>query len=120
MAGSDSSSGFGEENRKTMAATCGRRTLQVASTSAKTLLSRSSLASTASKLPGLASPTKHNSASRLSSLHKITLSRLPVELGGALSLMPLHSVTASALFTSLLSLNNVNWGCLSEGFATPL
>ena len=41
--------------------------------------------------------------------------RLPVELGGALSLMPLHSVTASALFTSLLSLNNVNWGCLSEG-----
>ncbi|KAH7570274.1 hypothetical protein ACOSP7_018316 [Xanthoceras sorbifolium] len=103
-----------------MAATCGRRTLQVASTSAKTLLGRSSLASMASKLSGLASPTKPVSASRLSSLHKLTLSRLPVELGGALSLMPLHSVTASALFTSLLSLNNENWGCLSEGFATPL
>lgn len=42
--------------------------------------------------------------------------RLPVELTGVqLSLMPLHSVTASALFTSLLSLHNHNWGCLSEG-----
>ncbi|KAJ0094092.1 hypothetical protein Patl1_16140 [Pistacia atlantica] len=66
-------------------------------------------------LPGLASPIKTTTASRLSSLHKRTYSRLPVELGGALSLMPLHSVTASALFTSLLSLNNQNWGCLSEG-----
>lgn len=42
--------------------------------------------------------------------------RLPVELTGMQqSLMPLHSVTASALFTSLLSLHNHNWGCLSEG-----
>ena len=31
------------------------------------------------------------------------------------SLMPLHSVTASALLTSLLSVYNDNWGCLSEG-----
>ena len=29
--------------------------------------------------------------------------------------MPLHSVTASALLTSLLSLSNQSWGCLSEG-----
>lgn len=41
--------------------------------------------------------------------------RLPVELGGAQSLIPLHSATASALFTSLLSLHNTSWGCLSEG-----
>jgi len=44
------------------------------------------------------------------------LFRLPVQLAGAqLSLTPLHSATASALFTSLLSLHNTNWGCLSEG-----
>lgn len=42
--------------------------------------------------------------------------RLPVELTGVQqSLMPLHSVTASALFASLLSVQNDNWGCLSEG-----
>ncbi|KAK9027686.1 hypothetical protein V6N11_067509 [Hibiscus sabdariffa] len=40
--------------------------------------------------------------------------RLPVELGGAVTLIPLHSATASALFTSLLSLHNQSWGCLSE------
>ncbi|KHN12103.1 Putative polygalacturonase non-catalytic subunit JP650 [Glycine soja] len=45
--------------------------------------------------------------------------RLPVLLVGAqVSLTPLHSATASAMFTSLLSLHNTNWGCLSEG--TPL
>lgn len=38
-----------------------------------------------------------------------------MELGGAVTLMPLHSATASALFTSLLSLHNQSWGCLSEG-----
>jgi hypothetical protein len=44
------------------------------------------------------------------------LYRLPVELTGVQqSLMPLHSVTASALFASLLSVQNNNWGCLSEG-----
>lgn len=42
--------------------------------------------------------------------------RLPEQLGGAqMSLMPLYSVTASALFTSLLSVQNNKWGCLSEG-----
>ncbi|KAK9109381.1 hypothetical protein Sjap_017441 [Stephania japonica] len=46
--------------------------------------------------------------------------RLPVELGCSQSLMPLHSVTASSLLTSMLSLKGGNWGWLSEGFATPL
>ncbi|KAK9053990.1 hypothetical protein SSX86_025065 [Deinandra increscens subsp. villosa] len=43
------------------------------------------------------------------------LSRLPVELGGMQSLMPLHSVTASALLKSMLSSNVGQWGSLSEG-----
>ena len=38
-----------------------------------------------------------------------------MELASLQSLMPLHSVTASALSTSLLSLQNDKWGCLSEG-----
>jgi len=39
-----------------------------------------------------------------------------VQLAGTqISLTPLHSVTASALFTSLLSLHNNTWGVLSEG-----
>ncbi|KMT07256.1 hypothetical protein BVRB_6g148890 [Beta vulgaris subsp. vulgaris] len=70
----------------------------------------------ASKLPGFApSPNPRFSFQKL-----FTSSRIPVELGCADSLMPLHSVTASALLTSLLSLHSQSWGCLSEGFATPL
>lgn len=46
--------------------------------------------------------------------------RLPVGLGGAQSLIPLHSATASALLTSLLSLHNTSWGCLSEGIVRNL
>uniref|UniRef100_A0A2P2INA8 Uncharacterized protein MANES_13G030700 n=1 Tax=Rhizophora mucronata TaxID=61149 RepID=A0A2P2INA8_RHIMU len=116
-----------------MAANGVRRTLQFSSASAKSLFTRSStkatattarttkaspLASKSGNLSGF-SPSQPIPLSR-SSLQNLTFSRLPVELGGALSLMPLHSVTASALFTSLLSLHNDNWGCLSEGFATPL
>ena len=41
--------------------------------------------------------------------------RLPVALGCTESLMPLHSATASALFTSMLSVHSQSWGCLSEG-----
>lgn len=46
--------------------------------------------------------------------------RVPVELSAGVSLIPLHSVTASALLTSLLSLSNQTWGCLSEGILTYL
>ncbi|KAM1194360.1 hypothetical protein ACFX15_020661 [Malus domestica] len=98
-----------------MAANCARRTLQFSSASAKTLLSRppsSPFASKASKLTELTS-LKSASAPRLAA-QKLKFSRLPVELGGAQSLIPLHSATASALLTSLLSLHNTSWGCLSE------
>lgn len=44
--------------------------------------------------------------------------RVPVEMSAGVSLIPLHSVTASALLTSLLSLSNQNWSCLSEGMPT--
>ncbi|KAE8704962.1 putative Desacetoxyvindoline 4-hydroxylase [Hibiscus syriacus] len=102
-----------------MAATCGRRTLGFSCASAKTIFTHLPSSRPANNsLAGLFSPTKI-SAPRFS-LRNLTSSRLPVELGGAVSLIPLHSATASALFTSLLSLHNQSWGCLSEGFATPL
>ncbi|KAB2042025.1 hypothetical protein ERO13_D02G162700v2 [Gossypium hirsutum] len=102
-----------------MAATCGRRTLGFSCSSAKTIFTHLPSSTPANnKLPGLFSPNKI-SASRFS-LRNLTFSRLPVEMGGAVTLIPLHSATASALFTSLLSLHNQSWGCLSEGFATPL
>lgn len=43
--------------------------------------------------------------------------RLPVELGCGESLMPLHSVTASALLNSMLSSKVGHWGFLSEGIS---
>ncbi|XP_042504703.1 ATP-dependent DNA helicase PIF6-like [Macadamia integrifolia] len=43
--------------------------------------------------------------------------RLPMELGCSQSLMPLHNITASALFISILSLKSGNWGRLSEDFS---
>ncbi|CAI0434728.1 unnamed protein product [Linum tenue] len=111
-----------------MAASGARRIFQYSSSSSsKTLFSGASLAGNggtspfakkASKLTGL-SPPKPSSSSPLSH-PRLAFSRLPVELGGALTLMPLHSATSSALFTSLLSLHSQSWGCLSEGFATPL
>ncbi|KAJ8773795.1 hypothetical protein K2173_008258 [Erythroxylum novogranatense] len=100
-----------------------RRTLQFSSTSAKCILSNSTTYSStsASKVANFNGifTSRPCSVSRFS-LQKLISSRFPVELGGALSLIPLHSVTASALFTSLLTLHNDKWGCLSEGFATPL
>ncbi|CAL9052677.1 protein NUCLEAR FUSION DEFECTIVE 6, mitochondrial-like [Musa acuminata AAA Group] len=48
------------------------------------------------------------------------ISRSPVELGCAQSLMPFHSATATALLTSMLSTRPGGWTWLSEGFATPL
>ncbi|XP_010551567.1 PREDICTED: uncharacterized protein LOC104822141 [Tarenaya hassleriana] len=109
----------GRFSERNMAANGARRTLQLSSSSAKTLIGRSSAVSSASKFAGV-SVSESSSASSRFSLRRFTSSRVPVGLGGALSMMPLHSVTASALFTSLLSLSNQNWGSLSEGFATPL
>ncbi|GAU42137.1 hypothetical protein TSUD_238910 [Trifolium subterraneum] len=93
-----------------MASTCARKSIQIASSSAKTLLSRRS--------PSSSSSSKFNASAFQTSPHKrsFSYSSLPVQLVGAqVSLTPLHSATASALFTSLLSLHNNNWGCLSEG-----
>ncbi|XP_061359644.1 protein NUCLEAR FUSION DEFECTIVE 6, mitochondrial [Gastrolobium bilobum] len=104
-----------------VAANSARKTLQIASSSTRTLLcARSSSASAstshAAKLNGFASSSRASPQKR-----SLSFSWLPVQLAGAqVSLTPLHSATASALFTSLLSLHNNKWGCLSEGFATPL
>ncbi|PQP95326.1 protein NUCLEAR FUSION DEFECTIVE 6 chloroplastic/mitochondrial-like [Prunus yedoensis var. nudiflora] len=101
-----------------MAANCARRTLQFSSSSAKTLLCRTPCSPFASKASNLIELTAVKPTLALDSL--LRSSRFPVELAGAQSLIPMHSATASALFTSLLSLHNNSWGCLSEGFATPL
>ncbi|XP_042489362.1 protein NUCLEAR FUSION DEFECTIVE 6, mitochondrial-like isoform X1 [Macadamia integrifolia] len=105
-----------------MAANYARRTLLSSPASASKILSEcrssSSFVLGASKVGGFAS-TKPTSA-RVSQ-HKLSLfSGFPMELGCAQSLMPLHSVTASALLTSMLFLKGGNWGWLSEGLATPL
>nr|XP_027076360.1 protein NUCLEAR FUSION DEFECTIVE 6, chloroplastic/mitochondrial isoform X2 [Coffea arabica] len=98
-----------------MSSNCARRLLQQSSSSAKAFLSsgpRISLPSVASgttKLGGLPSP-----ASRLSRRHNLfSKSRVRMELACGESLMPLHSVTASALLKSMLS-SGVAVGCLSE------
>ncbi|XP_043716844.1 protein NUCLEAR FUSION DEFECTIVE 6, mitochondrial-like isoform X1 [Telopea speciosissima] len=104
-----------------MASNYARRTLVSSSASATRILSgcrpSSSCVSGAGKVGGF---TPARPTSRVSR-HKLSFfSRMPMELGCAQSLMPLHSVTASALLTSMLSLKGGNWGWLSEGFATPL
>ncbi|RYR09874.1 hypothetical protein HN51_069296 [Arachis hypogaea] len=96
-----------------VAANCARKTLQLASSSsAGTLFSRRSFPLV--KLNGLpSSPSRTYTQKRSHSFP-----RVPEQLAGVaqlVSLTPLHSATASALFTSLLSLHNTNWGCLSEG-----
>ncbi|XP_004514687.1 uncharacterized protein [Cicer arietinum] len=98
-----------------VAANCARKSFQIASSSAKTLISRRST------LPSSSNSTKFNASFFQSSSPKRSLSNswFPVQLAGAqVSLTPLHSATASALFTSLLSLHNNNWGCLSEADET--
>ncbi|KAJ4823302.1 hypothetical protein Tsubulata_026952 [Turnera subulata] len=105
-----------------MAASGVRKTLlQFSSASAKTLVNRSTTTSNTStftvktaKLNGLF-PSKPTSASP-SSLGRLGFSRIPTELGGVLSLIPLHSVTASALSTSLLSLHGDSQHHYNKGF----
>ncbi|CAH8297528.1 unnamed protein product [Eruca vesicaria subsp. sativa] len=103
-----------------MAANGVRRALQSSSSTGRIFFRRSSAAP---KLGNFA--FENGSSSSRSSLRRLTSSsvlccRIPVELSAGMSLIPLHSVTASALLTSLLSLSNQSWGCLSEGFATTL
>ncbi|XP_074309873.1 uncharacterized protein LOC141644281 isoform X3 [Silene latifolia] len=74
-----------------------------------------SIGSKSSKLPGFTTSSNPNSTPNISPQRLFSSSRLPVELAGAQSLMPLHSATASALFTSLLSVHAQSWGSLSEG-----
>ncbi|KAL0663977.1 hypothetical protein Bca4012_100814 [Brassica carinata] len=95
-----------------MAANGVRRALHSSSSTGRILFSRSSSAPKLGKSAGFA--FGNGSSSSRSSLRRLTSSRIPVELGAGMSLIPLHSVTASALLTSLLSLSNQSWGCLSE------
>ncbi|KAL8471357.1 hypothetical protein ACS0TY_028227 [Phlomoides rotata] len=100
-----------------MASRCARNLVQRSSSSAKSLLfptqSSHSVSAGAPKLCGLAPAVSRRRS-------PFFASRLPVELGCGESLMPLHSVTASALLNSMLSSKIGRWGFLSEGFATPL
>ncbi|KAF8390398.1 hypothetical protein HHK36_024924 [Tetracentron sinense] len=104
-----------------MAASCARRTLVSSSASATTILSRYSRPSSSSSsiasgetMFGRFAFAKPTSSSRFSRQKLPFFSRLPVELGCVQSLMPLHSVTASSLLTSMLSMKAGNWGWLSE------
>ncbi|CAN8235773.1 unnamed protein product [Cochlearia groenlandica] len=105
-----------------MAANVARRALQSSSSSSRILFGRSSATSSASKIGKSAGIAFENgsssSSSSRSSLRRLTSSRIPVEMSAGISLIPLHSVTASALLTSLLSLSNQSWGCLSEGISS--
>ncbi|KAL0461683.1 UNVERIFIED_CONTAM: protein NUCLEAR FUSION defective, chloroplastic/mitochondrial [Sesamum latifolium] len=98
-----------------MASNCARNIVNRSISSAKTLLCRAqsshSVASGRSNFTGLA-PTNLP----LSLRRRLFFSaRLPVEVGCAESLMPLHSATASALLKSMLSSKVGRWGFLSEG-----
>ncbi|GAB2280446.1 hypothetical protein Dimus_015078 [Dionaea muscipula] len=105
-----------------MAATYARRTLQTSPPSATRAaisnIGNSISSSKASQSLGasllLGSSFRRPSTSRFSLLRLFNSSRVPVELASAQSMMPLHSVTASSLYTSLLSLHSGNWGFLSE------
>ncbi|KAL8161591.1 hypothetical protein V2J09_013080 [Rumex salicifolius] len=102
-----------------MAALCGRRTLRV-STSPATKAAIANVFGKSSQPVGAAAPTaasafsQSSSSSRFSLPRLVSSSRLPVQLSSAQSLIPLHSATATALYTSLLSVHSSNWGCLSE------
>ncbi|KAI4377103.1 hypothetical protein MLD38_014788 [Melastoma candidum] len=49
-----------------------------------------------------------------------SISRLPVELSGAMSLMPLHTAIASSLLRSSLAVESWSWGLVPQGLSMPL
>ncbi|CAN6482845.1 unnamed protein product [Victoria cruziana] len=80
---------------------------------------RSSLGSSSCRVLNGARSTGMSSSSpsvaRFSLLRRQSnISRLPRVLGPVSSLMPLHTATATALMTSMLSVKSRNWGWLSE------
>ncbi|KAL6960614.1 hypothetical protein U1Q18_038379 [Sarracenia purpurea var. burkii] len=108
-----------------MASTSVRSLFQRSTASARAFLSRNGRTQSAPSVAsggGLASPSNHVPSSPRLSLHRNPFfsTRIPVELGSGDSLIPLHSATASSLLKSMLSSKVGCWGCLSEGFATPL
>ncbi|KAA0064697.1 dual-specificity RNA methyltransferase RlmN isoform X1 [Cucumis melo var. makuwa] len=102
-----------------MAACCSWKTIPISSSSARALLHRPSSSPSASHFVSI--PTMSGglhsarpAASSRFSVQRLTNFSLPVELASMQSLMPLRSVTASALFTSLLSFHNNSRRCLSK------
>ncbi|KAL0545300.1 hypothetical protein IC582_015178 [Cucumis melo] len=102
-----------------MAACCSWKTIPISSSSARALLHRPSSSPSASHFVSI--PTMSGglhsarpAASSHFSVQRLTNFSLPVELASMQSLMPLRSVTASALFTSLLSFHNNSRRCLSK------
>ncbi|XP_030945257.1 uncharacterized protein LOC115969787 isoform X1 [Quercus lobata] len=83
-------------------------------------VSRTSLSSIKSAIRSnvRTSPSFTKSATSTSTsipLRRFSLSRIPVELGGVQSLLPLHSTVATARMTSCLSTTSRSCRALSQG-----
>ncbi|PKA49293.1 hypothetical protein AXF42_Ash014195 [Apostasia shenzhenica] len=88
-----------------------RRTILRCTTSSKVFYAPARVcSSTTPSLQGRAAPP------RLSRRLPSSIARHPAELSCVQSLMPLHSVTASSLLTSMLAVKAGSWGWLSEDF----
>ncbi|CAO2819375.1 unnamed protein product [Amaranthus hypochondriacus] len=79
----------------------------VINVSTKSSSSASAARSTATHLP--------RSSSTSTAVPRFNFSRVPKELGGALSLIPLHSAVAVARMTSCLSVTSRSCRALSQG-----
>ncbi|XP_071742327.1 uncharacterized protein [Rutidosis leptorrhynchoides] len=62
---------------------------------------------------------KFTSNPQISSSFRRT-SRLPVELSALITMLPLHSATASSCLKSGLSLESQSWGLVPQGISMPL
>ncbi|XP_021767954.1 uncharacterized protein LOC110732337 isoform X2 [Chenopodium quinoa] len=83
-------------------------------------MNRASLSSLKSSINSATKSAPRSAASALprstsSNLPRINFSRLPKELGGAQSLLPLHSAVAVARLTSCLSTTSRSSRALSQG-----